>query len=114
MTITTVSSRELNQDVARAKKAVKSGLVFINDRVLLSIEDYGRLTGQGRSLVEAFLTLGLADIDFGSTTRAYLGCCARSFLMLLLGTNALSPGSSSQLLAGARNHRDRHLIEVPV
>ena len=54
----------------RAKKAAKSGPVFITDRgtpahVLLSIEDYRRLTGQGRSLVEALSLPGLADIDFG-------------------------------------------------
>ena len=69
MTVTTVTSRELNQDVARAKKAAKSGPVFITDRgkpahVLLSIEDYRRLAGQGRSLVEALSMPGLADIEF--------------------------------------------------
>ena len=69
MSITTVTSRELNQDVARAKKAAKSGPVFITDRgkpahVLLSIEDYRRLAGEGRSLVEALSMPGLADIDF--------------------------------------------------
>ena len=32
MTITTLSSRELNQDVTRAKKAAKNGPVFITDR----------------------------------------------------------------------------------
>ena len=69
MTITTVTSRELNQDVGRAKKAAKSGPVFITDRgkpahVLLSIEDYRRLAGQSRSLVEALSMPGLADIDF--------------------------------------------------
>ena len=69
MTITTVTSRELNQDVARAKKAAKSGPVFITDRgkpahVLLSIQDYRRLAGQGRSLAEALSMPGLADIDF--------------------------------------------------
>ena len=69
MPITTVTSRELNQDVSRAKKAAKAGPVFITDRgkpahVLLSIEDYRRLVGQGRSLVEALSMPGLADIDF--------------------------------------------------
>ena len=43
--------------------------MFITDRgtaahVLLSIEDYRRLTGQGRSLVEPLSLPGLADIDF--------------------------------------------------
>ena len=69
MIITTVTSRELNQYVGRAKKAAKSGPVFITDRgkpahVLLSIEDYRRLAGQGRSLVDALSMPGLADVDF--------------------------------------------------
>ncbi|MCY3872975.1 MAG: type II toxin-antitoxin system prevent-host-death family antitoxin [Rhodobacteraceae bacterium] len=69
LTITTVTSRGLNQDVARAKKAAKSGPVFITDRgkpahVLLSIEDYRRLAGQGRSLTEALSMPGLAEIEF--------------------------------------------------
>jgi prevent-host-death family protein len=68
MTITTLSSRELNQDVSRAKKAAKNGPVFITDRgkpahVLLSIEEYQRLTNQHRSLVEALTMPGIADID---------------------------------------------------
>ena len=68
MTITIISSRELNQDVSRAKKAAKSGPVFITDRgnpahVLLSFEDYQRLTGQRWTIVEALSTLGFADID---------------------------------------------------
>ena len=69
MPITTVTSRELNQDVSRAKKAAKTGPVFITDRgkpahVLLSIEDYRRLAGAGRSLADALSMPGLADIDF--------------------------------------------------
>ena len=68
MSITTVTSRELNHDIARAKRAAKSGPVFITDRgkpahVLLSIEDYRRLTGKHRSLAEALSMTGLSDID---------------------------------------------------
>lgn len=68
MNITSVTSHELNQDVARAKRAAKSGPVFITDRgepayVLLSIENYRRLAGQGRSLIETLSMPGLADID---------------------------------------------------
>ena len=68
MAITSVTSRELNQDVARAKRAANSGPVFITDRgkpahVLLSIEDYRRLVGDDRSLLEALSMPGLADID---------------------------------------------------
>ena len=50
MSITTITSREFNQDVGRAKKAAQDGPVLITDRgrpahVLLSIDDYRRLTG---------------------------------------------------------------------
>ncbi len=69
MTVTTVTSRELNQDIGRAKRAAKSGPVFITDRgkpahVLLSIEDYRRLAGQRRDLADALSMPDLADIDF--------------------------------------------------
>ena len=68
-TITTVTSRTFNQDVAGAKRAALSGPVFIIDRgkpahVLLSIEDYRRFSGQHRSLVDALSMPGLADIEF--------------------------------------------------
>jgi len=68
MTITTFSSRELNQDVTRAKKATKSGPVFITDRgkpahVLLSFEDYQRLTKQRRNIADALAMPDVADIE---------------------------------------------------
>ncbi|MDR2244402.1 MAG: type II toxin-antitoxin system prevent-host-death family antitoxin [Burkholderiales bacterium] len=68
MTITTLSSRELNQDVTKAKKATKGGPVFITDRgrpahVLLGIEEYQRLVGKKRSIVEALSMPGIADIE---------------------------------------------------
>jgi prevent-host-death family protein len=69
MTITTLSSRELNQDIGRAKRAALEGPVFITDRgtpahVLLSYEEYQRLTGKRRTLAEALAMPGVADIDF--------------------------------------------------
>ena len=69
MGITTVTSRELNQDIGRAKRAAESGPVFITNRgrpahVLLSIEDYLRLAGNGRSIAAALAMPDLADIDF--------------------------------------------------
>ena len=77
MTITTLSSRELNQDVTRAKKATKRGPVFITDRgkpahVLLSFEDYQRLTRQRRSIADALAIPGAADIEF-EPPRAMIG-----------------------------------------
>ncbi|MBS9437034.1 type II toxin-antitoxin system Phd/YefM family antitoxin [Photorhabdus noenieputensis] len=58
MSITTLSSWEFNQDVSRAKKAAKSGPVFITDRgkpahVLLTIEEYQRITKQRRNIADA-------------------------------------------------------------
>lgn len=69
MAITTLSSREFNQDTSRAKRASSKGPVFITDRgkpahVLLSIEEYQRISGQRRSIVEALSMPGLADIEF--------------------------------------------------
>ena len=69
MTITTLSSRELNQDVSRAKKAAKLGPVVITDRgapshVLLTFAEYQRLTGGRRSLAEALSMPGLSGIAF--------------------------------------------------
>lgn len=57
MSITTISSREFNQDAGGAKRAAEKGPVIITDRgrpshVLLSFEDYRKLTGAGRSLLE--------------------------------------------------------------
>jgi prevent-host-death family protein len=58
MAITTLSSREFNQDTSRAKRAAKKGPVFITDRgrpkhVLMSFEEYRKLTGKRMSLLEA-------------------------------------------------------------
>lgn len=69
MTITTLSGREFNQDTSRAKKAASEGPVFITDRgrpahVLLSIEDYQRITGGHRKIADALAMPDLADIEF--------------------------------------------------
>lgn len=53
--ITTLSSREFNQDTSRAKKAAEKGPVIITDRgrpahVLLSIEEYRKLASKQRTL----------------------------------------------------------------
>lgn len=69
MTITTLSSRELNQDVTKAKKAAKEGPVFITDRgkpahVLLSFEEYQKITQQRRNIADALAMPGVEDIEF--------------------------------------------------
>lgn len=80
MPITTLSSRELNQDVTRAKKATKDGPVFITDRgkpahVLLSIEEYLRLTGSQQKVADLLAMPGTEDIGldlprYGELARA--------------------------------------------
>lgn len=68
--ITTVSSREFNQDASRAKKAAQHGPVIITDRgrpahVLLTIEDYQRLVGRQANLIDLLaLPAGAEDIRF--------------------------------------------------
>ena len=70
MSTITLSSRELNQDVSRAKKAAQSGPVFITDRgkpahVLLSFAEYQRLTQQRRNIADALaMPVGGAVCDF--------------------------------------------------
>ncbi len=69
MSITTISSREFNQDAGGAKKAAEKGPVVITDRgkpahVLLSFKDYQKLLGAGPSLFEALAMPGGDDIEF--------------------------------------------------
>lgn len=66
--VTTVTSREFNQDSSGAKKAARRGPVFITDRgrpahVLLTIEDYRKLAGDTLSLADALAQPG-ANFDF--------------------------------------------------
>jgi prevent-host-death family protein len=70
MTITTLTSREFNQDTSRAKKAASKGPVFITDRgqpahVLMTIEEYRKLAGERMSLADALAQPGPeADFEF--------------------------------------------------
>ena len=68
MTITTLSSRELNQDVARADKVAKSGAVFITDRgkPAHAVKHRGvqRLKRQRRNIADSLAMPDIADIEF--------------------------------------------------
>jgi prevent-host-death family protein len=69
MTITTISSREFNQDAGGAKKAADKGPVIITDRgrpahVLLKFEDYQKLVSKGLSLLDVVAQAEDDDIDF--------------------------------------------------
>jgi prevent-host-death family protein len=83
MTMTTVSSREFNQDVTKAKKAAAAGPVFIANRgkpahVLLTVEDYRRLAGHKRNIADALAMPGVADIAF-DPPRMTIGMKAADF-----------------------------------
>lgn len=63
-----MSAREFNRDVSAAKRAATEGPVVITDRgeeafVLLSIEEYRRLRGDGADLVDR-LSMDADDIAF--------------------------------------------------
>jgi prevent-host-death family protein len=65
----TLTSGEFNQNISGAKKAARQGPVFIADRgrpahVLLTIEDYRRLTGGVTSLAEALVQSGDDEFEF--------------------------------------------------
>lgn len=65
---TTLSSREFNQDTSGAKKAAKEGPVIITDRgrpahVLLSIEDYLKLTGSAVSIADLLAMPGGIEFE---------------------------------------------------
>ena len=68
--ITTLTSREFNQDVARAKRAAAAGPVVVTDRgrpslVLVTYEDWLQLSGKSMTIAEALTgTLAAAEIDF--------------------------------------------------
>ncbi len=69
MGITKLSSREFNQDTSRAKRAAKRGPVFITDRgqpshVLLTVEEYQKLTSGQKSIVDLLALPEAAEIDF--------------------------------------------------
>ena len=69
MAITTLSSREFNQDASGAKRATLAGPVFITDRgqpahVLLTIEEYRRLIGQQGNIVELLAAQDAVEIEF--------------------------------------------------
>ncbi len=57
MPITTFSSREFNQGASRAAKAAQKGPVFVTNRgrlslVLLSVDEYNKLSSKGKDIVE--------------------------------------------------------------
>ena len=69
MSVTTVSSREFNQDASGANRAAQNGPVFITDRgrpahVLLTIDEYRRLSASAGSIVDLLGMTGTVEIEF--------------------------------------------------
>jgi len=69
MAITTLSSREFNQDTGRAKKAATRGPVFITDRgkpahVLLTIEEYRKIADKRESIVDLLTMPNANEVEF--------------------------------------------------
>ena len=69
MTITTISRREFNQDANKAQQAARDGPVFITDQgrpaqVLLTIEEYQRITGYQTNIVEWLAMPDAVDLEF--------------------------------------------------
>lgn len=67
--VTSVSSREFNQDTGRAKRAARRGPVIITDRgrpshVLLTFEEYNRLASRGLNVIDLLgMPAGLEDVE---------------------------------------------------
>jgi prevent-host-death family protein len=70
MSITTLTSREFNQDLAGAKRAAATGPVFVTDRgrpsfVLISYDEWAKLAEKQVSIAEALAgSCEVADLDF--------------------------------------------------
>ncbi|MFY9512773.1 MAG: type II toxin-antitoxin system Phd/YefM family antitoxin [Rubrivivax sp.] len=68
MSITTLTSREFNQDASKAKQAAEAGPVIITDRgrpahVLLTFTEYKRLTAQRARIADLLAMPGAEDVE---------------------------------------------------
>ncbi|MEI7613715.1 MAG: type II toxin-antitoxin system prevent-host-death family antitoxin [Betaproteobacteria bacterium] len=66
MTITTLTSRQFNQDASKAKKSAMAGPVFITDRgrpahVLLTFADYKKITGEHTKIADLLAMPGIEN-----------------------------------------------------
>ena len=71
----TMTSREANQDFSRAKRAAEDGPVLITDRgrpsrVLLTYDEYRRLSGETKNILETLAAPETAHVDLDLPTRA--------------------------------------------
>lgn len=71
MTITTLSCCQFNQDASKARKAAAAGPVFITDRgrpthVLLTFDEYIKITGGHTKIADLLAMPGIEDIELDS------------------------------------------------
>ena len=71
----TLTSREFNQDTARAKREAASGPVFVTDRgrlthVLRTVAEYERLAGPKKTIIDMLYDPASADIDLPIPERS--------------------------------------------
>ena len=69
MAVTTMTGREFDRDVSKAKRQARDGPVVITSRgkaahVLLTVEEYVALTKQEANIVDLLAMPEAADIDF--------------------------------------------------
>lgn len=69
MSVTTFTSRAFNRQLSQAKKATEQGVVYITDRgkpahVLMTYQEYRKLSGDSRNLLDALAMPGVEEIDF--------------------------------------------------
>ncbi len=72
--MTTITSREFNRDVSAAKRAAAQGPVTITDHgrpahVLLTIDEYNRITGAGRLVGDRWSLPGFEHIELDIPPR---------------------------------------------
>ena len=69
MNITTISNREFDHDVSKARRAALNGPVFITDQgrpahVLLNINEYQKIAEKKKSIVDLLSMPGFEEIEF--------------------------------------------------
>ncbi|RBP15756.1 prevent-host-death family protein [Roseiarcus fermentans] len=72
--MTTMTSREANQDFSRAKREAKNGPVIITERgepanVLMTYDDYRRLAGKRQNILDLLAMPGAEDIELDLPER---------------------------------------------
>lgn len=70
--MTTISSRDFNQDVGKAKRLARQEPVFITDRgrpshVLMSFEAFRQISGQTESIIDLLAMPDNSEQEFDTT-----------------------------------------------